>query len=80
MLRRMKMKNSVLKERRVESSRSIARKEKRNLSQKVDEVLPAGFQKKRGKKNEKFVLPVFSMGSLKVNLGDRNALEALMSL
>ena len=62
----------------MEAVRAIARKEKRQLSQVVNELLLAGLQKKKTQKNEKFGLPAFSMGRPRVNLGDRNALEALM--
>jgi len=68
----------VLEEGCMEAVRAIARKEKRQLSQVVNELLLAGLQKKMMKKKEKFELPVFSMGRPRVNLGDRNALETLM--
>jgi hypothetical protein len=74
----MKRTTLVLEDGCMEAVREIARREKRQLSQVVNELLLTGIQKKKGKTKEKFVLPVYSMGRPKVNLGDRNALEALM--
>jgi hypothetical protein len=74
----MKRTTLVLEDGCMEAVRKIALKEKRQLSQVVNELLLAGLQRKKGKPKEKFVLPVYSMGRPKVNLGDRNALEALM--
>ena len=60
------------------SGQAIARKEKKPFAQVVNELPLAGLQGKKAEKKEKIDLPVFSMGRPKVNLGDRNASEALM--
>ncbi|MBA4393250.1 MAG: hypothetical protein C0407_06830 [Desulfobacca sp.] len=74
----MKRTTLVLEDGCMETVRAIARKEKRQLSQVVNELLLAGLRRKKSRPKEKFDLPVFSMGRPKVNLGDRNALETLM--
>ena len=58
--------------------REIARREGRQLSEVVNELLVEGLQRRRGVKPASLALPHFSMGRPRVNLGDRNALEALM--
>jgi hypothetical protein len=37
-----------------------------------------GLQRRKIKRRPDFKLPTFSMGTPRLNLGDRNALEALM--
>jgi hypothetical protein len=74
----MKRTTLVLEDGCMEAVRELARREKRQLSQVVNELLLAGLQGKKRPPEEKFKLPVFYMGRPKVNLGDRNALEALM--
>lgn len=74
----MKRTTLVLEDGCMEAVRAIARKERRQLSQVVNELLLAGLRGKKRQPKEKFELPVFPMGRPKVNLGDRNALEALM--
>lgn len=78
MLSHMKRTTLVLEDGCMEAVREIARKEKRQLSQVVNELLLAGLQRKKRKSKEKFELPAYSMGRPKVHLGDRNALETLM--
>jgi hypothetical protein len=74
----MKRTTLVLEDGCMEAVREIARKEKRQLSQVVNELLLEGIRKKKRRTPEIFRLPVYSMGRPKVNLGDRNALEVLM--
>ena len=78
MFSHMKRTTLVLEDGCMEAVREIARKEKRQLSQVVNELLIAGLQRKKRKPKEKLELPYYSMGRPKVNLGDRNALESLM--
>jgi len=59
--------------------RELARREGRQLSEVVNELLAEGLQRRKARRLRKpFELPSFSMGRPRVNLGDRNALEALM--
>jgi hypothetical protein len=58
--------------------KEIARKENRQLSQVVNELLVEGLMRRKRRTQAPLKLPVFRMGKPKVNLGDRNALEALM--
>jgi hypothetical protein len=62
----------------MEAVRELARREKRQISQVVNDLLLEGLHRKKQPAKEVFRLPVFSMGRPRVNLGDRNALEALM--
>lgn len=58
--------------------RELARREGRQLSEVTNALLAEGLQRRKGKRRREFVLPSFSMGRPRVNLGDRNALEAVM--
>jgi hypothetical protein len=62
----------------MEAVRDLARKEGRQLSQVVNELLLEGIRGKRQRGRTRVKLPAFSMGRPRVNLGDRHALEALM--
>jgi len=44
----------------------------------ANELLAEGLQRRKTRRRPEFELPSFSMGKATVNLGDRNALEALM--
>ena len=48
------------------------------MSQVVNDLLLEGIRGKRRRNRAEFKLPTFSMGRPRLNLGDRNALEALM--
>ena len=74
----MKRTTLVLEDSCMREVRELARRENRQISQVVNELLVEGLQRRRSRKVSKFELPSFSMGRPKVNLGDRNALEALM--
>jgi hypothetical protein len=74
----MKRTTLVLEDGCMEAVRELSRKEKRQISQVVNDLLLEGLRRKKRQTREEFKLPVFSMGRPKVNLGDRNALEALM--
>lgn len=58
--------------------KDLARKEDRNLSDVVRTLLTEGLQRRKVRRRQGFDIPSFSMGKPRVNLGDRNALEALM--
>ena len=58
--------------------RELSRRQGRQLSEVVNELLAEGLQRRRARRVRTFELPSFAMGRQRVNLGDRNALEALM--
>lgn len=62
----------------MEGIRKLARREGRQLSEVVNALLAEGLQRRQVRRDKQFALPTFSMGRPRVNLGDRNALEALM--
>ncbi len=68
----------ILEEACLEGAREIARKQGKTLSQVANELLVEGLERRKLERRVEFRLPVFSMGKPRVNLGDRNALEALM--
>ena len=75
----MKRTTLILEEACMEGVRTLARWEKRQISHVVNELLVEGLQRRRQKKAKTpFHLPSYPMGVPRVNLGDRNALEALM--
>lgn len=74
----MKRTTLVLEDACIEGVREVARREGRQLSEVVNDLLAEGLQRRRARRRTTFELPVFSMGRPRVNLGDRNALEALM--
>jgi predicted DNA-binding ribbon-helix-helix protein len=75
----MKRTTLVLEDACFEAVRDLARREGRQLSQVVNELLADGLvRRRRRKRKADFRLPAFSMGRPRVNLADRNALEALM--
>jgi hypothetical protein len=74
----MKRTTLILEDGCMEAVRKIAREEGRQMSQVVNDLLLEGIRGKRRRNRAEFKLPTFSMGRPRVNLGDRNALEALM--
>ncbi len=58
--------------------RELARKENRQISQVVNDLLVAGLAARAKRSATPFELPTFRMGRPTVNLGDRDALESLM--
>ena len=74
----MKRTTLVLEDACIDAVRDLARREKRQLSEIVNELLAEGLQRRRAPQKRRFELPKFAMGRPRVNLGDRNALEALM--
>jgi len=62
----------------LEGIRDLARKQGKTLSQVANELLAEGLHRRKHKRRAEFKLPTFAMGKPRLNLGDRNALEALM--
>ncbi len=58
--------------------RELARREHREISRVVNALLAEGLQRKQLAKPRICELPVYRMGRPKVNLADRDALEAAM--
>ena len=58
--------------------RDLARRKGRQMSDVVNELLAEGLQRRKAPEKRSFDLPAYEMGRPRVNLGDRNALEALM--
>lgn len=74
----MKRTTLVLEDGCMEGVRDLARREGRQMSQVVNDLLSEGLQRRGRKTAAPFKLPSFRMGRPRVNLGDRDALEALM--
>lgn len=74
----MKRTTLVLEDALMEGIRAVAHREGRQLSEVVNTLLAEGLQRRKAGRRKRFELPSFSMGRPRVNLGDRNALEALM--
>lgn len=62
----------------MEGIRNLARREGKNLSEVANELFAEGLHRRRTRKRPKSTIVSYSMGKPRVNLGDRNALEALM--
>ncbi len=58
--------------------RRLAQREHRNMSRVVNELLAEGLQRRIKSSRAPFRIPVFQMGPPRINLGDRDALEAAM--
>jgi hypothetical protein len=76
----MKRTTLILEDSCMRAVRELARRDNRQISEVVNELLAEGLQRRKAQKTAgaTFELPTFSMGRPRVNLGDRNALEALM--
>jgi hypothetical protein len=74
----MKRTTLVLEDGCMDAVRELARKEGRQLSQVVNDLLIEGVRRRMQLVREEFDLPAFSMGRPRVNLADRHALEAVM--
>lgn len=74
----MKRTTLVLEDACIDGIRELAHREGRQLSEVVNTLIAEGLQRRRVGRRKRFELPSFSMGRPRVNLGDRNALEALM--
>jgi hypothetical protein len=74
----MKRTTLILEDACIQGIRDLARREGRQMSQLVNELLVEGLARRRKKPKNGVELPSFSMGSPRVNLADRNALESVM--
>jgi hypothetical protein len=78
MIRCMKRTTLILEESCLEGIRNLARRKGKKMSEVANELFAQGLRRRRAKRRPGFELVSYSMGKPKVNLGDRNALEALM--
>jgi hypothetical protein len=78
MIDRMKRTTLILEDSCLEGIRDLARRESKNLSKVVNEILVEGLQQRKSRRRTEFKLSSFPMGRPRVHLGDRDALEALM--
>jgi len=74
----MKRTTLILEDACIEGIRRLARQEGRQMSQVVNDLLVEGLMRRQEKPRRQIDLCSFSMGRPRVNLADRNALEALM--
>lgn len=74
----MKRTTLILEDACMDGVRELARREGRQLSEVVNELLAEGLQRRRQRRRPALALPSYRMGRPRVNLADRNALEALM--
>jgi hypothetical protein len=74
----MKRTTLVLEDACIDGVRKLAHRERRQISEVVNELLAEGLQRRKATPRKRIELPVFHMGRPRVNLGDRNALAALM--
>ncbi len=68
----------ILEDACIEGVRLLAQREHRNMSRVVNELLADGLQRRIKANRTPFQIPVFPMGTPRINLGDRDALEAAM--
>ena len=74
----MKRKTLLIEDACMSGVRALARRTHRQMSHVVNEILAEGLQRRRTTRKTEFRFPAFRMGKPRVNLGDRNAIEALM--
>jgi hypothetical protein len=75
----MKRTTLVLDDAIFRAVRRLAEREGRRMSEVVNTLLGEGLQRRKSREADQgFELPSYHMGRPRVNLGDRNALEALM--
>ncbi len=74
----MKRTTLILEDAVLDGIRRLAHREGKRLSEVVNVLLVEGLERRRRRPATDFDLPSFPMGKPRVNLGDRNALEALM--
>lgn len=74
----MKRTTLILEEGCLEGVKDLARRDKRTMSDVVNEILAEGIQRRQVKSPVAFELPTFEMGEIRINLGDRDALETAM--
>lgn len=72
----MKRTTLILEEGCLGGIRDLARRQDRTMSDVVNEILAEGIQRRTAKAESPFEIPFYEMGEARVNLGDRNALQA----
>ena len=78
MLGCMKRTTLILEESCMEGVRDLARRQGRQMSQVVNELLTEGLLRHQARRVPAFELPRFEMGRPRVDLSDRDALESVM--
>lgn len=73
----MKRTTLILEDGCMDRIRELARRQGRTMSELVNELLAEGLQKRRAPQKSP-TLPTFAMGKPRVDLADRDALEAVM--
>jgi hypothetical protein len=73
----MKRTTLILEDGCMDRIRELARRQGRTMSEVVGEMLAEGLQKRRAQPKSP-TLPSFAMGKPRVDLADRDALEAVM--
>lgn len=73
----MKRTTLVLEDGCMDRIRELARRQGRTMSELVNEILAEGLQRRRAKRPSP-QLPSFAMGRPRVDVADRDALEAVM--
>lgn len=68
----------ILEDGCIEQVRELARRQNRQLSEVVNELLAEGLVRRERGVAKQFELPRFSMGRPRINLADRDALEQAM--
>ncbi len=68
----------ILEDACMEGVRSLAQRERLDMSRVVNELLAEGLQRRTRISRLPFHLPVFRMGTPRVNISDRDALDAVM--
>lgn len=74
----MKRTTLVLEDACIDGVRTLAQREHRDMSRVVNELLAEGLQRRTRVNRPIFKLPVYSMGTPRVNVGDRDVLESAM--
>jgi hypothetical protein len=74
----MKRTTLILEDAVLDGIRRLAHREGKKLSDIVNALLVEGLERRKRRPATEFELPSFPMGKPRVNLGDRNAVEALM--
>jgi hypothetical protein len=74
----MKRTTLILEDACIDGVRELAQKEHRDMSAVVNELLAEGLHRRSHVRRSPFTLTAYRMGSPRVNLGDRDALEAAM--
>ena len=71
----------ILDDTQMERLKDLARAQRRTMTDLINEFIAEGLASRTTDKAiNRFVLPVFRMGRPRVNLADREALEAIMEI